>query len=231
MGHWVSGKYYKTMTEVAKEYGLSVSGLSRRMSRNNMTIEEAVLEFKPKTLEGNKVILNGVEFDSCTAAEERYGLPDNSLSRTMQKTGWPPEVCIVAIQRNMHHSKLYAYEGNLYFSQTELAEAHGITQNNLRSCMTYHDVDCITALEIRLGKIKPPKKQEEIEMNTYRIELKVDPVYIKIKASSEEDACEKANEILSEINFEQLGEIMESGDPHVSDIELSEDGPDTSLER
>lgn len=231
MGYHVEGKYYKTMTEVAKAYGLSLSSLSRRMSRNRMTAEQAVLEFKSKRLMGSECNLNGKHYISGTEVEKEYNLPGNSFNRVLSKTGWQPEVVLAAIQRNTTHSKLYAYDGQIYFSKEEMCAAHGTTANTVKVCEHYYGIDFIDAFEIRIGRKKPPGKEEDLMPKTYRFKVEVEPSYIEITAKNEQEAQEFAQDHLDSMSIEDLSVMVRDAGLDLTDVEEVDYGPDTSLER
>lgn len=230
MGYYVDGVYYKTMTDVAKAYNMTLSGLSRRVSRNRMTVEEAVLDFKSKCLEGTPCSANGRDYISAAELEKEYKLPIGSFNRVTRNTGWPAEIVIAALQRKKAYSKIYVYEGKIYFSKDEMCEAHGTTANTVKVCEAYYGVDYLYAFEIRTGKRKPPKKEASPMPKMYRVEVQPEPFYIEIAANSESEAAEKAEDYLDNANDEEVQVLFQSG-YEIKDIEQTEHGPDTSEER
>lgn len=148
---------------MAEAYGIKLTTLSRRMSRKNLTAEQAVLEFTNNAEIGRPVVFNGEEYPSISSLAEKVGVVPQTLARMIRLYNWPSELCVFIIKKGMKTRDLHYYEGNLYSSFEDLCQSFGFTYNDVTSAMNYHGISKMDAFE----RVLERKNKHEKQARTY----------------------------------------------------------------
>ncbi len=142
--HRIKGIPYDSLSEACTILGFEYDTIYNRMARyEDLTAEEAMYHFEElgKHLDGKKVTYNGKEYRSIKELGDEVGLSSHSISRIHRRKGYPYELCVMILKTGYSLGQLFYHEGQLYVSQVHLCEAHGTTQNRVKSIQKYHDYE------------------------------------------------------------------------------------------
>ena len=141
----VWGREYKSLTDIAKEYGTSAAVISKRL-QDGKTAEEAIAEIIQK----ETLSFCGKEFHGLAQIANFYG-KDYSLVWERLKYGMSMEEALFLPIRQMNKPQYeITYRGKIYQSKRAFARENNIGIVCIREMMENHGLDFETAADILL---------------------------------------------------------------------------------
>lgn len=123
------GKVYKTYSDLAKDYGFSLSYLSSKLSKG-ISLEEAVNSYK-----GHKefrVDHLGNVFPSTQSMAKEYGVSHASILYHIRKGKTPAEALKHLLTEGGAKRKVTDHKGNSFSSNTEMAKYYNVNFKTFR---------------------------------------------------------------------------------------------------
>lgn len=125
------GKAYKSIRELAKDYGIPYHTLKKRLYKLNWGIQRALetpVEYrKVNTIKDHK----GNEYKSIGQLAKAYGLSYNVLNSRLS-SGWDIERALTTPVKEVHTGPIQDHEGKVYNSFKEMALNYGMEPSYLK---------------------------------------------------------------------------------------------------
>lgn len=122
------GKVYKTYSDLAKDYGFSLSYLSSKLSKG-ISLEEAVNSYKGH--EGFKVDHLGNKFRSVEEMTDYWGISLKAYNKRRDR-GWSLEkILTTPVRENPEAKECVDFKGNVFPSMQSMAKEYGVSHASI----------------------------------------------------------------------------------------------------
>ena len=148
IGVWFREKYYKSLSKLAKEYGVDRMQLYHRHMKLKWTLEQALLlEERP----GVTYFVEGKMYVGIPNLAKAYGLSETTVTARYKVLNWTLEEALGIVERKTDRSKQkkykFTYDGEEFTNLAKACRKLKINSRSVARCVKVKGMDVVEAID------------------------------------------------------------------------------------